>query len=484
MISTNGSKRIIVLTFFSENIYIQKLGGNMNSKSTNVLKFLILSTLGVVLYIFPFTINGESTIFISHFTNYVLGRQMVLLGLIIIFSQIVTLVGTTIGQIKKYKKSKFKSSYLNDLFITSNLQYFFRVFGVIFFMMTANFILNGDGGAGNFIVSEVTGQVMFGIILTLYCTFFIGIILMPLLTKFGAVEFVGTLVAPFMRKVFRVPGYAAIDATASFVGDGTIGIVVTDQQYQKGYYTQKEAALIATTFSIVGIAFAGAVAEELGFSEVFGAFYLAIIIVTILVAIIMARISLKKYKNEYYDKPADVVLKEKHEKISVKNAFESAVSQASKVNFATTFIDSLKSVSLIYVTLIPIIMFAGTLGLIVAEFTSIITYISIPFVPVFKLLGFSDQASIMMAPAMLVGFLDMYLPVVFATELTEIPAKFFIGIMTFSQLVFLSETGMVMLKTKIGFKFFDVVKIFLLRTVIAFPIILLITKLYMMIGII
>ena len=183
-------------------------------KYKNHLKFIILSILGVILYVVPFTltVDGEptTTILLSHFTTAVITYLLPLLLVTILISQLITLIGSTIGLFKK----SFKSTYLNDLFIATPFQYVLRILGV--FTFTIVFLgINGVGSYPQFIVGELTGQVMYGIILTLYCTFFAGVILMPLITKFGAVEFVGTLVSPIMRKVFKVPGYAAIDATAS-----------------------------------------------------------------------------------------------------------------------------------------------------------------------------------------------------------------------------------------------------------------------------
>ena len=163
------------------------------------------------------------------------------------------------------------------------------------------FLLISLNLAPEFLKNENTGGLMAtGMIPPLMVTFFIGVILMPLLTSFGLVEFIGTLIAPIMKKVFKVPGYAAIDALASFLGDGTIGIVVTDQQYQKGYYTQREAAVIATSFSIVGISFAAVVADLLNFSNIFWIFYGTIAFATVIAGFIISRLPLKKFKNEYY----------------------------------------------------------------------------------------------------------------------------------------------------------------------------------------
>ncbi|MDI5788036.1 hypothetical protein PO124_04870 [Bacillus licheniformis] len=59
-----------------------------------------------------------------------------------------------------------------------------------------------------------------------------------------------------MRPVFKLPGRSSIDCMASWLGDGTIGVLLTSKQYEEGFYTKREAAVIGTTFSVVSITFA------------------------------------------------------------------------------------------------------------------------------------------------------------------------------------------------------------------------------------
>ncbi len=442
----------------------------MNGK----LKFILLSTLGIVLYIFPFTIGGNTTIMISHFTNFITSNLMPLMNVIILVFVTITLIGSVFGLVVK----EFKQTFLNEYFKHSNLQNVLQIVGSIFYYLCF------FGIGPEFIIGGDTGAVMLDLVTTLYITFFAGVMLMPLLTNFGAVEFFGVLVAPMMQKLFKVPGFAAIDATASFVGDGTLGIVVTDKQYQKGYYTQREAALIATTFSIVGIAFAGAVAEELGFGSIFGIFYLSIFLTTVIVAIVMARLPYKKFKDEYYEGVQNHSKEQLLNGSGYHHAMDLACKQAESAKVAEGFSHALKSVVGIYITFLPVIMTVGSLGLIIATYTGFFNVIAYPLVPVFTLVGFSPADAQMMAPAMLVGLADMYLPTIFIVESTSSAAKFFVGVMSFAQLIFFSETGMILVKSKIGFSFFDVIKTFLIRTVIAFPIVFGITYLLAGFGII
>ncbi len=442
----------------------------MNGK----FKFITLSLLGIILYIFPFTIGGETTIIISHFTNFITGNLMGFMNTIILIFVSITLFGSIYGLINKEIKNDFLSGFFN----TSLLQSILQIVGSILFSL----VFFGVGP--DFLTSPDTGLTMLDLVTTLYITFFAGVMLMPLLTNFGAVEFVGVLVSPFMKKVFRVPGFAAIDATASFVGDGTLGIVVTDRQYQNGYYTQREAALIATTFSIVGIAFAGAVAQELGFGDIFGIFYLSIFVTTLILAFIMARIPSKKFKDEYYDGVKNESQSALTQGRGLKYATELGCKKASSSSVSVGFISALKSVVGIYITFLPVIMTVGTIGLIIAEYTNIFTIISYPLVPIFTLVGFDQADALLMAPAMLVGLADMYLPTIFIVESTSSAARFFVGVMSFTQLIFLSETGMILVKSKIGYNFLDIIKVYCLRTILAFPVILIITYLLSSLSII
>lgn len=435
-----------------------------------ILRFAIFSILGLLAFLAPVNIGGESIIIMGHIKNYMIDNYSHFVNMFILFSSLVTIAGTAIGLYKKDLGSK----KVNALFITDKISAVLRILGSLMFALITL------GYAPEILSNENTGGLMAsGLIPPLMVTFFIGVMLMPLLTSFGLVEFIGTILAPFMRKVFKVPGYAAIDALASFLGDGTIGIVVTDEQYQKGYYSQREAAIIATSFSIVGISFAAVVADLLKFSKIFWIFYGTIALCTVVVGYIIARMPLKKFKNEYYSPKQEEDLNDR----SLANALKLASDTAAKTSLRKVTIDSFFKVIIIYITFIPVIMCVGTIGLILAENTSFFNIISLPLVPLLELLGFAKDTANQMAPAMIVGFADMYLPALFIENSTSELARFIIGTLSFAQLIFLSETGMILVNSKLGFNFWDVAKFFIIRTVISFPIIYTIAMILLKFGI-
>lgn len=426
-----------------------------------VFKFLFYSILGVIAFLAPITIGGESSILMGHIKSIIIDGYIEQIRVLVIIASVTTVVGTIIGFIKK----DFKNKYLKEFFICGPINGAARILGGIFFLM----VHYGIGPA--IILDPNTGGMMANDLLpSLMVTFCVGVMLMPLLTAFGLVEFIGVLIAPFMRKVFKVPGYAAIDAIASFLGDGTIGIVVTDEQYQKGYYTQREAVIIATSFSIVGISFAAVVSDLLKLSDRFIIFYATIAFSTVIAGIIIARLPLKKFKNEYY---MGKNFAGEEGSTSFVVAIKKATEVANKAKEIEILLDSIKKVGILYITFIPVIMFMGTLGLVIAEHTNIFNIIAMPLVPILKLFGFSKEIATVMAPAMIVGFSDMYLPSLLIEGVPSEMARFLIGTLSFAQLIFLSETGMILVASKIGFNFWDTLKFFVLRTVITFPVIFL-----------
>ena len=435
-----------------------------------IIKFLFYSILGIIAFLAPVTIGGESSILMGHIKSMVIDNYSDSIKYLVVLVSLITITGTIIGKFKK----QFKNSVFQELFICGPINGAVRIGGSIFFLMVH------FGVGPKAVLDPNTGGMMAGDLLpSLMVTFCVGVILMPLLTSFGLVEFVGVLIAPFMRKVFKVPGYAAVDAIASFLGDGTIGIVVTDQQYQKGYYTQREAVIIATSFSIVGISFAAVVADFLRFSSIFIIFYSTIAISTVVAGVIIARLPLKKFKDEYYVQGKV----EEKDIISFSLALRKAAAVAEKAREVEIIVDSIKKVAVLYITFIPVIMFMGTAGLIVAEYTNIFSIISMPLIPFLQLLGFSKEVAGSMAPSMIVGFSDMYLPSLLIESVKSDMARFVIGTLSFAQLIFLSETGMILVASKIGFTFWDALKFFVLRTIITFPVIYGIARILLAMGI-
>lgn len=76
---------------------------------------------------------------------------------------------------------------------------------------------------------------------------------------------------------------------------------------------------------------------------------------------------------------------------------------------------------------------------------------------------------------MLVGFADMFLPAVVGKSIESELTRFVIAGVSMTQLIYMSEVGVLLLKSKIPLNLIELFTIFVLRTLITLPIIALFT---------
>ena len=151
--------------------------------------------------------------------------------------------------------------------------------------------------------SENTGGLLlYSLLPILFSVFLFAGLFLPLLLNFGLLEFFGTLLTKIMRPIFKLPGRSSIDCIASWLGDGTIGVLLTSKQYEDGFYTKREAAVIGTTFSAVSITFSLVVISQVNLGHLFVPFYLTVSFAGIVAAIITPRIPpLSRKPDTYYN---------------------------------------------------------------------------------------------------------------------------------------------------------------------------------------
>lgn len=450
--------------------------GKASFSAKDLMKFIIPSIIGLLLFVIPLPWGGiEWTIGVGYFATIFrsnFGDMLpAFMAYVVMISSVLTLIATVI-------KPKFieERHFLKELFVVKPSMLLIRVLSGIF----AFIVLNGVSGTVFSMISDpYTGGVVLNDLFPVLATwFFFSGFFLPLLMEFGSMDYLGTLIRKFMRPLFKVPGRSAIDAVASWIGSGPVGVVITDKQYREGYYTEKEASIIAVCFSLVSLPFAVFIAEFLNLTVSFLAFYGAISIASFVAALILPRIYPLNKKKETYKEGVEVRI---NEVVPEGNTVHSwAVTNG--VNKAKTapgvgglVVSGLKTVADVYFSLMPIVMLLGTVSLIIAEYTSFFSIISTPLIPIFNLLNVPDAT--LAASATLVGFADMFLPAIFVNGSEHEITRFIIGAMSFTQLIYLTETGAVILRAKIPVNFKDLLIIFVERTLITLPIVVMIAHL-------
>ncbi|MDQ0215319.1 nucleoside recognition membrane protein YjiH [Oikeobacillus pervagus] len=436
----------------------------------NILLFIIPSLIGITLFMIPIPLKDGVTIPIAIFSGFlqkVLGDSI---PAIMTFIILLTIFGSIV--IKVFKPNfLMKYPFLIALFDVSPIWFLIRLLGAIFAIMTFYKI-----GPEWVYADSTGGTLLFDLLPILFSVFLFAGMFLPLLLNFGLLEFFGALLTKVMRPLFKLPGRSSIDCLASWIGDGTIGVLLTSKQYEQGFYTKKEAAIVGTTFSVVSITFSLVVISEVGLADYFVPFYLTVTFAGIVAAIITPRIPpLSRKENSYFNgkeaskNPDEIPAGY----TSVGYGFKKALEQAEKNKHITAVIqDGVKNVLDMWMGVAPIVMAMGTLALIIAEQTPIFQWLGAPFVPVLELMQVPEaqQAS----QTIIVGFADMFLPAIIGSGIESELTRFVIACLSVSQLIYMSEVGGLLLGSKIPVNMKDLFFIFLIRTVITLPIIVLI----------
>lgn len=439
-------------------------------KSKYMMQFLIPSIIGIILFMIPVKKGGDWTICVKILAdiigNAISGALPLLCVIIVTVSAIMSVIALT--------KPDFitKNELLKDTFSTTPIWVAIRALGAVFIWLTYLKVSTGendtgiihmitDGGAGGFVLGDL--------LTVLVIIFLIAALLLPLLLDFGLLEYVGALLTKVMRPLFKIPGRAAVDCFTSWIGDGTLGVMLTCNQYEGGYYSAREASIIATTFSAVSITFSIVVLAQVDLMKYFGIYYLLICAVGVVCAIVCPRIPPLSLKPDSY------LVKDRAIPEDIPAGFSSsseyglhlALKRVSEhKGIGEFFSNGMKNAVGMWFGVMPVVMAIGTIALVLANNTEIFTILGKPFMPLLNLLQIPEAE--IASKTMIVGFTDMFTPAIIIAEgATSQMTKFIVAVISVTQLIYLSEVGGLILGSKLPVNIVDLFIIFLERTIIS-----------------
>jgi nucleoside recognition membrane protein YjiH len=439
----------------------------LESEKGSFWTFFIPSLIGLLLFMAPISHEGNITIPVAVLASSLrslLGDHLIGLITTIIASMAIFSVLYQFVKPNWIKQRPFLDSLLNP----SPVWLVIRTIGGIAVIMT--FFQYGS----NVIWEENTGGlVLTGLLPTLFSVFIFAGLLLPLLLNFGLLELFGCLLSKVMRPIFNLPGRSAIDCMASWLGDGSVGILLTSKQYEEKFYTQREAAVVGTTFSAVSITFSLVVIAQVKLEHLFLPFYATICLAGVVAAVIIPRLPPLRWKKDHFidgsqPHPEQDVLPEGHNSFTW--GMELALKKAGKASSVkATLIEGLKNSADMVFGVLPVVMGLGTIALMIAEHTSVFATLGQPFIPFLELLGIPE--AVQASQTIVVGFADMFIPAILAASIDSEMTRFTIAAMSVTQLIYMSEVGALLLGSKIPVNIAELFVIFILRTVITLPII-------------
>jgi nucleoside recognition membrane protein YjiH len=389
-----------------------------SAKSASMWKFFAYSLVGAFAFFVPISVGGESSILLDHLVTLLEENAAPVLP----YYALAVIVA---GAVYPFVSGTWRGTSVNVVFSA------LKVLG-----MVVGFMLVFDVGPGWLFKPDMGPFLFDSLVVPVGLLVPIGAVFLALLVGYGLLEYVGVLVQPVMRPVWRTPGRSAIDAVASFVGSYSLALLITNRVYREGKYSSREAAIIATGFSTVSATFMIVVASTLDLMGSWNAYFWVTLVVTFLVTAVTVRIwPLARVGDDYFpgatpQPEADAAGRR------LTQAWEGArhtVAEAPSLarNVATNFRDGL----LMAMTILPSILSIGLIGLVLATYTPVFDVLGYIFYPFTWLLQISEP--LLVAKASALGVAEMFLPALLVTG-SSTAVKFIVAVVSVSQVIFFS----------------------------------------------
>ncbi|WP_281679835.1 YjiH family protein [Synergistes jonesii] len=430
----------------------------------SLLKFLIPSLLGILIFLVPFPLRGEMNTTIGHAKEFLMasieGRQPFIVSAVVLMAAFLTLA------------AKFFSPrwIMEEHILLENLGggplwFAVRVCALpiaLFVLLGARYYPEAGGALAvfaekaSFIVDNLASRlIILAVVLGIWA---------PLIMDFGLVQFIAVFASPVMRPLFRVPGRAAVDCVASWLGSSSMGVVFTAKMYDAGYYTDREAAAIVCGFSLAGIYNIYAIAELFDIEYAMPQILSVVYFTMALLAAVMPRVwPLSSIPDSYYrgrdNYHAHKVGRREHSTFGW--ALLRGTACARHMNARKYLRESSAIICALLLSTVPLMITFGTLFVVVAETTRIVSVLSVPAAAALEALGAAEADII--AAATVFSFVDHFLAAACGRLLLTEQACFICICLSITGLINLTEVGLHVWHSNIPLRFWQMTAVYVMR---------------------
>lgn len=432
----------------------------------NILLFILCSLFGIFLIFVPITVNGSSSIPLDHIMTFIKTNFPYAL-------KIVTCLIILVGVFLPLKRGTWKKN---------GWTIFFQIFKFFAVPFTIMYFFNI--GPWPFMDASVIPYFFKNVILSATLVQLTGAVCLGFLAKFGLFEFIGVFVRPVMRKFFKLPGLAAVNAVSSFVGSYTIGAIISNSLYHSGKYTDQELGILLTGFGTNSATFLilmATITGVMGYWTIL--FWVAFVMCCVLTAITCRIYPLTKLPQTYAEGSTPNPELPFTEKV-YKKAFHDGIDVAAHCGgFWHVVWESFMEGLEMCLGLLPIMGSLSIVALIILYFTPVFTilgYIGYPFA---LLVGYGQNA-VLVGRAAIIELIDVIVPCTAIIGLDDIIAKITITIMGMCTVIFFCGTIPCFSATDCKLTVIDYIIIGLERILIGLVVITLILRGLALVGVI
>ncbi len=396
----------------------------------NILKAIILSGFGIFSVFIPITIGDTSSVLLDHVNTFISSTFPTFMRY---FALVMCIIGVVLPFVRKtWNKTGYSK--------------FFSLFGILAIPTSIMFFTNQGP---EFLMVPSIIPTMYGTIIIPWTLVIItGSICVSFLSNFGLFEFVGVFAQPIMRKVFRLPGLAAVNCLACFTGSFTVGSLVTNNLYKEGRYTRREGVILLTGFGTVSITFMMIQARVGHITDIWTLFVGASFLVTLIVSSITCRLwPISAIPDTCYT--GDPRPEEKREGNPFWIAAEDGLTTCStSPSILETLWIALKQAAFMIWGLMPVMGSVAVAALVILNYTPIFNIIAYAFYPFTRIVGLSEP----LLAARAAGFtlVDVVLSCAMVNSL-DIATRFVICVTSVSQIIFFCGSLPCFLATDLDF---------------------------------
>lgn len=444
--------------------------GQRNS-SREFLAFLFSTFIGLGFFLLPVQLGDRTTIPFDVLTSSLVTKFP---GLVKFWATALFVTGIVGSVALLASKSQPESQPWFHFLGTSRFMAVTRIFGGILALAM------GFDLAPQILLGPDVKGVMWGKLgLTVGIIVPVGAMTVALLLHYGALEFFGALMRPVMRPLFKLPGRSALDDLMSWLGPYAVGFYFTRKLMDRGLYTRRQTFTVATCFCTISIGFVAVIASTLDILHLFSQIFITYFIAVYGLAAILVRMwPITAIPETYTTTPQPEPDEKKNLPQLAKEGLRDALLRASMAPpLSRIFWDSLVEGIQISATILGSIVGIGTIALLLAHHTDMFHWLGAPLVLPLTWIGAPEPARL--APAIVAGFTEVYVPSLLVKD-AAIQTRFFICVMSISQLLFFSSVVPVLIEVfrAIPARIPHLIALFVLRTLILIPFLTVATKLF------
>lgn len=300
------------------------------------------------------------------------------------------------------------------------------------------------------------------------CAIFVTALFIPFLTEYGLVDFCAILCRPIMRRVFLTPGSSAVIGVSAFLGNYSVGHVISRRMYDEGYFTEKEALIVATGFSTCSMGLMINLVNYTGLMGQWHMYVLMVLAVTFGTTIVVVRLRpIRGRRNAYKDGVMPVRDEAPGGRI-LPGACSAGISKASQApSLGAAMGIFLRRTLPMVCEIAGVSMFVIPIGTLLANNTRTFLYFGQIFLPLLRLVGLDAEAAVQTSQAVSVSLLEPVLAgVISEGKVAGGLAAWLISVVPYSSVIFFAGFVPSLWKSGIPCKLYEILLLWLERVAV------------------